>query len=46
MLELEHTHNHLLELGLNSASVLLDAKLEDAMHKDITYLYFLSELLV
>jgi DNA replication protein DnaC len=45
MFELEHTRNLLYELGLNTASDLLDAKLEDAMHKDATYLSFLSELL-
>src|SRR5690606_38774443 len=45
MFELEHTRNLLYELGLNTASELLDAKLEDAMHKDATYLSFLSELL-
>jgi len=44
MFELEHTRNLLYELGLNTASELLDAKLEDAMHKDATYLSFLSEL--
>jgi len=38
MFELEHTRNLLYELGLNTASELLDAKLEDAMHKDATYL--------
>jgi DNA replication protein DnaC len=45
MFELEHTRSLLIELGLNTASELLDAKLEDAMHKDTTYLSFLSELL-
>ena len=43
--ELEHTRSLLSELGLDTASELLDAKLEDAMHKDATYLSFLSELL-
>jgi hypothetical protein len=45
MVELEHTHSLLSKLGLDTASELLDAKLEDAMHKDATYLSFLSELL-
>ena len=45
MVELEHTRSLLSELGLDTASELLDAKLEDAMHKDATYLSFLSELL-
>jgi DNA replication protein DnaC len=45
MVELEHTRSLLSELGLNTASELLDARLEDAMHKNSTYLSFLSELL-
>jgi len=45
MVELEHARSLLSELGLDTASELLDAKLEDAMHKDATYLSFLSELL-
>ncbi len=45
MVELEHTRSLLLDLGLGTASELLDAKLEDAMHKDTTYLSFLSGLL-
>ncbi len=45
MVELEHTHNILSELGLYTASELLEAKLEDAIHKNATYLSFLSELL-
>jgi DNA replication protein DnaC len=45
MVELEHTRSLLSKLGLDTASELLDAKLEDAMHKDATYLSFLSELL-
>ena len=45
MVELEHTRNILSELGLNTACELLDAKIEDALHKDATYLSFLNELL-
>jgi DNA replication protein DnaC len=45
MVELEHARNILSELGLNTASELLDAKLEDSLHKEATYLTFLNELL-
>lgn len=45
MIELEHTRRMLSELGLDIASELLDAKIEDAMQKEATYLSFLSELL-
>lgn len=45
MVELEHTRSLLKELGLNTASEILDAKLEDASHREITYLSFLDELL-
>ncbi len=45
MVKLEHARRLLSELGLDTASELLDAKLENAMHKDATYLSFLSELL-
>lgn len=45
MVELEHTRSILSELGLNTASGLLDAKIEDAIHKNATYLTFLNELL-
>ena len=45
MVELEHARSILSELGLATASELLDAKIEDAMHKEATYLGFLSELL-
>jgi len=45
MVELEHARNILSELGLHTAFELLDAKLQDAMHKEATYLTFLSELL-
>lgn len=45
MVELENTSNLLSELGLNTAAELLDAKLEEAMHKNATYLSFLNELL-
>lgn len=45
MVELEHTRELLKCLGMNAASDFLDAKLEDASHRDITYLTFLSELL-
>ena len=45
MVELEHARSILSELGLNTASELLDAKIEDAIHKNATYLSFFSELL-
>lgn len=45
MVELEHARGLLAELGLTTASVLLDAKLEDATHKNMTYLSFLDGLL-
>jgi DNA replication protein DnaC len=45
MIELEHTRSILSDLGLDTASELLDAKLEDAIHKGSTYLSFLSELM-
>jgi|GEM_PF-2007659 len=35
MFELEHTRNLLYELGLNTASELLDAKLEKAVDSNI-----------
>lgn len=45
MFEVEHTRDLLNELGFNTAAELLDAKLEDASHKELTYLSFLEELL-
>lgn len=45
MVELEHARNILSELGLDTASELLEAKIEDAIHKNATYLTFISELL-
>jgi len=45
MVELEHTRDLLKDLGLNTAYEILDAKLEAATHKEITYLSFLSDLL-
>lgn len=45
MLELEHARELLVEMGLNTASKLLDARLEDAAQGGITYLSFLSGLL-
>lgn len=45
MVELEHARSILSELGLNTASELLEAKIEDAVHKNVTYLSFISELL-
>jgi DNA replication protein DnaC len=45
MLELEHTRELLAEMGLNTASKLLDARLEDAAQGTATYLSFLSGLL-
>ncbi|MDI9500549.1 MAG: ATP-binding protein, partial [Bacillota bacterium] len=44
-IELEHARSILSELGLATASELLDAKLEDAMHKEATYLGFCSEII-
>jgi len=45
MVELEHTRSILSELGLDTASELLEAKIEDAIHKNATYLTFINELL-
>jgi DNA replication protein DnaC len=45
MVELEHSRELLRELGLTTASDLLDARLEDASHKELTYLSFLHGLL-
>lgn len=45
MLELEGSRSLLLEPGLNTASGLLDAMLENAAHKGATYLSFLNDLL-
>lgn len=45
MVELEHARELLRELGLCTSSELLDAVVEDASHKDITYLSFLGGLL-
>ena len=45
MVELESARSLLMGLGLNTASKLLDAILENASHKDTTYISFLNELL-
>ncbi|QDR80299.1 IS21-like element helper ATPase IstB [Sporomusa termitida] len=45
MIELEHTRDLLKELGLSTASELLDARLEAAAHSELTYLSFLGGLL-
>ncbi len=45
MVELEHSRELLKDLGLTTAANLLDAQLEDATHREITYLSFLYELL-
>lgn len=45
MVELERSRELLQELGLYTAADLLDARLEDATHRDLTYLSFLHELL-
>ena len=45
MLELEHTRELLIEMGLVSAAALLDARLEAAAKGELTYLSFLSGLL-
>ncbi len=45
MLELEHTRELLIEMGLVSSAALLDARLEAAAKGELTYLSFLSELL-
>jgi DNA replication protein DnaC len=44
MVELEQTRELLRELGLQTAAELLDARLEDATHREMTYLSFLSGL--
>ena len=45
MIELEQAKQRLEELGLDQASVMLDAQLEKASHEQPTYLAFLNELL-
>ena len=45
MVELEHTRELLETMGLTTAAELLDARLEDASHRELTYLTFLGELL-
>ena len=45
MLELEHTRELLIEMGLVSSAALLDARLEAAAKGELTYLSFLSGLL-
>ena len=45
MVELEHSRELLNSLGLHTAAELLDAQLEEASHKEPTYLSFLSGLL-
>lgn len=45
MVELEHTRDLLVELGLHTAAALLDARLEAAAHSELTYLSFLGGLL-
>jgi DNA replication protein DnaC len=45
MIELEHTRDRLRELGLSTAAQLLDARLEEAAHNEMTYLSFLGGLL-
>lgn len=45
MVELEHTRELMKSMGLTTASELLDARLEDASHRELTYLDFLGELL-
>ncbi len=45
MIELERSRKLLQELGLHTAAQLLDAGLEDATHRELTYLSFLCELL-
>ena len=45
MIELEQAKQRLEELGLDQASVMLEAQLEKASHEQPTYLAFLNELL-
>lgn len=45
MVEMEHAKTVLESLGLSSGSHLLEAKLEDAAKRELTYLSFLTELL-
>jgi DNA replication protein DnaC len=45
MVELEHSREMLNNLGLHTAAELLDAQLEEASHKEPTYLSFLCNLL-
>lgn len=45
MVELEHTRELMKNMGLTTAAELLDARLEDASHRELTYLDFLGELL-
>ena len=42
MVELEHARSILSEPGLATASELLDAKIEDAMHKELSTLAFVA----
>lgn len=45
MVELEHTRALLSTMGLSTASNLLDAHLEQAVHEEQTYVQFLDNLL-
>jgi DNA replication protein DnaC len=45
MVELEYARKLLSELGLETSSDILDARLEAASHNEITYLSFLNDLL-
>lgn len=45
MVELEHSRELLRNFGLATAAELLDARLEDASHHEMTYLTYLSGLL-
>ena len=45
MLELEHSRELLICMGLGTAAELLDGQLERSLHEEHTYLRFLDELL-
>ncbi|HBM80537.1 MAG TPA: AAA family ATPase [Clostridiaceae bacterium] len=45
MVELEHLHDMLTKLGLDAAEQRLDALLEEAVHKETTFVSFLNRLM-
>lgn len=43
MVELEYTRELMKNMGLTTAAELLDARLEDASHRELTYLSYLPD---